>query len=96
MTEKRHEVSEFDRGRVVGAHDGGMSIRNITAKYNIPKSTVHRIIKDFEESGLTKPRPRSGRPPELDARDRRHLVQIIEKDHTVALAQLTAQMKISR
>jgi transposase len=93
MVEKRHEISEFDRGRCVGAHDGGMSIRSISDLYNIPKTTVHRIIHEFEEHGVIKAQPRSGRPHELDNRDRRHLVQLVEKNHFAPLAQITAEIQ---
>ena len=93
MTEKRHEISEFDRGRVVGAHDAGMSIRNIADIYNVSKTTVHRIIQEFEEYGLTKAQPRSGRPQEFDDRDKRHLVQLVEKDHSAPLHQIVTQMQ---
>jgi transposase len=93
MIEKRHELSEFDRGRIVGAHDAGMSERQIVEMYGFPKTTVHRTIKDFEEHGIVEARPRSGRPPVLDDRDKRHLVQIVEKNHRAPLANTTAQIQ---
>jgi len=93
MTEKRHELSEFDRGRIVGAHDAGMSERQIVEMYGFPKTTAHRTIKDFEEHGMVKARPRSGRPPILDDRDKRHLTQIVEKNHRAPLANTTAQIQ---
>jgi|tagenome__1003787_1003787.scaffolds.fasta_scaffold20698186_1 transposase len=93
MAENRHEISEFDRGRVIGAHDAGMSIRKIQDIYNIPKTTIHRIIKEFEENGLTKARPRSGRPQQLDDRSKRHLIQLVEKNHSISLDQITTQMQ---
>ena len=93
MDEKRHEISEFDRGRAVGAHDAGMSIRDIADMYNISKTTIHHVIKDYKAHELTIARPRSGWPQALDNRDKRHLVQIIEKDHSMALNQITAQIQ---
>ena len=93
MAEKRHEISEFDRGRVVGAHDAGMSIRAIADIYNVSKMTAHRIIQEFEEYGLTKAQSRSGRPQEFDDRDKCHLVQLVEKDHSAPLHQIVAQMQ---
>ena len=93
MAEKRSEISEFDRGRCVGAHDGGMTTRDIADLYNISKTTVHRIIYDYKENGIIEARPRSGRPPELDPRDKRHLVQLVEKNHYAPLAQITAEIQ---
>ena len=60
---------------------------------DIPKTTVHRIIHNFEQDNVTKAWPRSGRPQALDNRDKRHLVQIIEKDHSMILNQITAQIQ---
>ena len=93
MAEQRHETSEFDRGRIVGAHDAGMSEREIVKMYGFTKSTVHRTIKSFEENGLMAPCPRSGRPTILDDRDRCHLTQIVTKDHYTSLNEITAQME---
>ena len=93
MSDKRHELSKFDRGRIVGAHDAGMSERQIVEMYGFAKTTVHRVIKSFEERGLTKPAPRSGRPPKLSNEDKFQLVQIVENNHHTSLAEITAQMR---
>jgi transposase len=93
MVEKRLEISEFDRGRAIGAHNAGMSIRDIADMYNISKTTIHRTIKDYEAHELTTARPRSGRPQALDNRDKRHLVQIVKKNHFTALDQITVQIQ---
>ena len=85
MTEKQREISEFDRGRCIGAHDAGMSIRAIAELYNISKMTIHRIIREYEDHGIINARPRSGRPSVFDDRDKQHLVQVIKKDHTAPL-----------
>ena len=93
MTEKRRELSEFERGRLVGARDAGMSLGAIGERYDVPKSTVRDVIKAFEEQGSTKPQPRSGRPKLLDDRDKRHLIQIVKSDHKVPLSKITAETK---
>src|SRR5437899_3998266 len=85
MAEQRRELPEFERGRIIGAHDAGMSIREIAELYGVSKSTVHRVIKDFEEEGLTEPRPRSGRPPKINDRQRRHIVRNVDKHHYASL-----------
>ena len=90
MTEKRHELSEFDRGRIVGAHDAGMSERRIVEMYGFAKTTVHMVIKNFEERGLTKPAPRSGRPQNSQKIINR---SIVEENHLASLSEITAQMR---
>ena len=93
MTEKWHEVTEFNRGRCIGAHDAGMSVRKIADLYDIPKTTVHRIIHDFEQDNVIKAWPRSERPPKLNTRDKHHLIQIVEKNNYAPLAQITAEIQ---
>ena len=61
--------------------------------YSFPKSTVHDVIKKFEEHGLTKVLPKSGRPLLLDDRDKRHLIQFVNKDHYASLSDITTQMQ---
>ena len=70
-----------------------MSVRKIADLYDIPKTTVHRIIHDFEQDNVIKAWPRSGRPPKLNARDKCYLVQIVEKNHYAPLAQITAEIQ---
>ena len=87
MTEKRHELSEFDRGRIVGAHDAGMSERRIVEMYVFAKTTAHMVIK---ERVLTKPVPRSGRPQNSQKIINR---SIVEENHLASLSEITAQMR---
>jgi transposase len=95
MAEKRHELSQLDRGRVLGAHAAGKSEREIGEMFGFKKSTVHDIIKAFKEEGRTAPRSRSGRPPKLNGRDKRHLVRNIKKNHATTLDEITAETNAS-
>jgi hypothetical protein len=54
---------------------------------------VHRVLKQYKEREQTKSLPRSGRPPKFDERGKRHLVRIVEKDHSASLSQITAQIQ---
>ena len=89
---KKQEISEFDCGQIISAHKAGMSIREIENMHSISKSTVHRIIKKYEEQELTEAQPRSGRPQVFNDRDRRHLIQLVKKDRQASLSQITSQM----
>lgn len=93
MAEKRQELSEFDRGRVVGAHDAGISERRIVDMYGFARTTVDRVIKDYEERGFTKAAPRSGKPPKLQEDDKSRLLEIVEDNHLASLSEITAQMR---
>ena len=43
MSEKSTELSEFERGRIVGAHDAGMSLRAIEDMYGVPKAPLVKL-----------------------------------------------------
>ena len=69
---ERKELTEFERGVIVGGWLFGHSEREIEEKTGHPKTTVHRTIEKYRETGTTDPLPRSGRPPVLTSRDKRH------------------------
>src|SRR5947209_18337990 len=61
--------------------------------YGFAKTTVHMVIKNFEERGLTKPAPRSRRPQKLSENYKSLLVEIVEENHLASLSEITAQMR---
>ena len=71
------ELTEFERGIIIGGWLFGHTEREIEAKTGHPKSTVHDIIERYCETGAGSSRPRSGRPPILTDRDKRHIVRIV-------------------
>lgn len=54
---KTQEISMFKKGIVVGLHIAEWSERKIANKVGLGKTTVHRIIKNYEEPGLQKRNP---------------------------------------
>ena len=66
----RKELREFDRGMINGASLFEHSEREIAAKFQILKSTVHDVISKYED-GIGLPKCREGRPRKSSAqRDR--------------------------
>lgn len=55
----------------------GLSTREVQAQEGIPKSTVAYNIRKFRETGSVEDRPRSGRPPILNATGRRALSTLV-------------------
>ncbi len=93
MTTQRKELSEFQRGEIIGAWKcrefcEKLSERKISEILGYPKSTVHEVIAAYRDHGIEKPSPRSGRPPILTERDGRHLMQILNKNHKTNLNEL--------
>ena len=56
------DLSEFQRGTVIGCHLCNKSSREISSLLNIPQSTVSGIITKWKRLGTTAIQPWSGRP----------------------------------
>ncbi|GBL96689.1 hypothetical protein AVEN_111834-1 [Araneus ventricosus] len=56
------QLTEFERGRVVGLHEGGFSFRDIAEKLGRNVSTVHCYWQQWSREGIASRRPGSGRP----------------------------------
>jgi len=92
---KRRELTDFERGEIVGLSKGGFSQRNIAEILGFPKSTVGEVIKKYNEQGLTTVPPRSGRPKILTERDNRHLIKIAQENRSKTLEELTENFNTS-
>lgn len=77
---ERHELTEFERGVIIGGWMFGHTEREIQQKTGHPKTTVHDTIERYCETGTVTPVPRSGRPPKLTDRDKRHLERIVRSN----------------
>jgi transposase len=86
---KRKELTDFERGEIVGLHKAKIPQRKIAEILNHPKSTVGDVIKKYNEQGLTSTIPRSGRPKILTDRDKRQLVKIIKANRNLTLVEIT-------
>jgi transposase len=73
---KTRELTDFERGKVIGFYEAGDSERAISRKTCYGKTTIHNIIAKYRKTGAAS---RSGRPKKLKDRDKRHLKVIINK-----------------
>lgn len=93
----RRELTAFERGMVVGARRMGHSISEIVSEFNIPRSTVSRVCREYLISGITTHHgQRSGRPRALNERDQRQVRRIISSNRQVTLREMTAEINVSR
>jgi len=74
------ELTELEREIIIGAWLFDHSEREIEAKTGYAKSTIHDTIERYCETGGGTSCPRSGRPPLLTNRDKRHLVRIVQSN----------------
>jgi hypothetical protein len=87
MTTQRKELTEFQRGEIIGAWKCNLSERKISDILNYSKSTVHNVIITYKGGFEILP-PRSGRPPIITERDGRHLMQTLNKDRKTNITEL--------
>ena len=82
---KNSELTETERGKILGLRMGGNSIKKISEILKIPKSTVHKNIQRYENAVSLKSAPRSGRPRALKVNDQKILKEIVtKKNHNSA------------
>ena len=59
---KKEELSNENKGRILGLHESGLSQRAIALKIPCGKSTVYDVLKKYRQTGSIKNRKRSGHP----------------------------------
>uniref|UniRef100_A0AAZ3Q7D7 Transposase Tc1-like domain-containing protein n=1 Tax=Oncorhynchus tshawytscha TaxID=74940 RepID=A0AAZ3Q7D7_ONCTS len=96
------EISQDLRKKMVDLHKSGSSLKAISKRLKVPRSSVQTIVRKYEYHGTTQPLYRSGRRRVLSPRDDRTLwrkVQIIPrttaKDHVKMLEETGTKVSIS-
>ncbi len=87
------ELSDFQRGTVVGCYMCKKSVREISALLNLPRSTVSSVILKWKRGGITTALPRSGRPHKLKEEDRQVLEKVALDNCLPSIAALTAEFQ---
>lgn len=87
-------LSEFDRGRIVGARQAGASIADTCELFDVSKATVCRVMAGFNV-GKTSPGKSSGRPKKLSSRQQRSLKRTVTTDRRISAVKATAELNDS-
>ena len=90
---KRKELSEFERGEVIGLLEESCSERKISKLLDIPKSTVHDTIKKFSETGTTENFFQPGRPRILNELNSQQLKKIIQDEPRATASQIQEEFQ---
>ena len=77
---KKKELTDFERGKIIGFYEAGDSERTISKKTGYGKTTIHNIKEKYCKTGAVSVASRSGRPKKLTERNKRHLKAIITKN----------------
>ena len=74
------QVSAFERGRMVGFREAGLSYRDTAARTGHAATTAMRVWNQWREEGRTQRRAGTGPRNVTTARDDRHLVRMAVTD----------------
>ncbi|GFV69379.1 transposable element Tc1 transposase [Trichonephila clavipes] len=82
---KFEQISVFERGRIVGLREAGLSYRAVAARVQRNSSTIMRVSKQWTDEGRTARKSVSGPRNVTSAREDRRLVRMAETDRTAFL-----------
>ena len=88
----RKELSQSQRGQIIGAFKSGQNALTIAKILGFAKATVYKTIKRYEETGSEDPVKCQGCPKTLSERDKRALNRITVNNHQVPLAVITSEL----
>lgn len=83
-------LSDTERERILALREMGMSIRKIAEKCSRSKRTIENLIKDPENYGK---KPRSGRPPLVDERDKRR-IKFLAINENISASQIRLNLSL--
>ncbi|GBO25194.1 Transposable element Tc1 transposase [Araneus ventricosus] len=89
---RRHyqQLTEFERGRVVGIREGGFSLLDIAERLGRNVSTVHDCWKQWSKEGTAARRPRSARPRGTTEREDCRVRRLAVAHRTASAAEIRA------
>lgn len=71
----RQQLTEFEKGQIIGWNTEGVSSRNIAKRLKRGKSCVQAVINRFKSTGDTSRLPGNGRKRKTTVRDDRYIVR---------------------
>jgi hypothetical protein len=86
---RRRQLTDFERGEIVGAWKCSLTEQEISDVLKRPKPTVHTVIDKYKQFGRTTVARRKGKPRKLDHRAVRRLVNIVKEDRRQAVDEIT-------
>ena len=90
---KMGDLSDFQRGKTVGAHLAGLSIIKIATLLCVSRAAVSNVMMEYTNHGKTSLAERnSGQNSKLSERDNHTMKRNVSKNHRTTAAQVTAEL----
>lgn len=89
------ELSDFEKGVIIGYHWNGRCLRDISREINYSKSTVAYVIQKWKVSGDFHNMLRISRRMKLGDRDRQVLPKEIRKNSTQQMAHILQEFQLA-
>ena len=90
---KATQLSEFERGEIVGLKKANFSYREIAQISNRFKSAVEKTVNDYVSKNKTTIALRPGRPKKLSDRDERQLMRVVKENTKTTACQLVESLE---
>jgi len=87
------QLSQFDRGRIIGMLEAGLSQREVARRLGCSRPAVKRWWDRFQETRGCKRKDGSGRPRLSDGRDDRYLVQYVKRHRFLSVERFRQQWR---
>ena len=82
------QLTKFQRSGIIQDVLRGDKIGDVARRYSCHRNTIRNTINRYHETNNLSNRPKSGRQPVLNRRERRSLIRQIQKDPSVPWATL--------
>jgi transposase len=89
---KSKQLTEFERGEIVGLKKANFSIRQIAEILKRSKTAVENTINDYFKKNKTSAVPRSGRPKKLSEYDNRQIIRAVKENPKSTLSEITQHL----